>query len=154
MCAITRTKIEKSSDARVAVGKLADEIRSAKITWVGNVDAGGTFQAIPEGQYQTGSALLINPTTNRANFIVYFLNVSDKTFRRFTSASATPVALAATVTNAAIFRAQNYSGNTLTNWQNNRVISVNLEFFQNGGGASPSTESFQLHTAVTKRSLD
>ncbi|HWN96140.1 MAG TPA: prepilin-type N-terminal cleavage/methylation domain-containing protein [Methylomirabilota bacterium] len=153
MSEITRSKVERSRDARAAMGKLSDEIRSARISWIGNVDGNGTFRAVVDGSSQTGSALILYPTTNRANYIVYFLNSADKTFRRTTSAAGPPVALAAMVTNSVIFRAQDYRGNILTNQQNNRVIHVNLEFVQ-PRTLSAAVEYFKLETAVTRRALD
>ena len=152
MCEITKSKLVRSAEARNAIGQLADEIRCGKTAWIGDVDAGGTFQGIINGQPQSGSALMICPTTNRANYIVYFRN-SDGTFRRVTSANTTPTAIAASVTNSVIFRAQDHRGNVLTNSQNNRVMHVKLEFFQ-ARGLVPDAEYFRLETAVTRRAID
>lgn len=150
MCELTKAKLTRSSDARASIGILADEIRSSKGVHVGSVDNNGVFRAALDGQPQAGSALLIYPTTNKSSFIVYFLNPSDKTFRRTTSSSGRPTALAASVTNAVIFRAQDHRGSVLTNSQHNRVIHVNLEFFQ-AKGQSPTDGFFKLETAVTRR---
>ena len=150
MCELTKAKLTRSSDARASINILAAEIRSSKGVHVGSVDTHGVFRATLDGQPQTGSALLIYPTTNKSSFVVYFLNPSDKTFRRTTSNSGTPKALAASVTNSVIFKAQDHRGNVLTNAQHNRVIHVNLEFFQ-GKGQSPADGFFKLETAVTRR---
>ena len=74
MCEITKAKLTRSNDARGALGKLADEIRSSKSLHIGAVGSNGVFLAVLEGQPQQGTALLIYPTTNKANFVVYFLN--------------------------------------------------------------------------------
>jgi prepilin-type N-terminal cleavage/methylation domain-containing protein len=153
MCEMTRVKLTRSHEARAVIGKLAGEIRAAKTSWVGSLDGSGVFQAVSDGQPQSGTALLLYPTTNQANFIVYYLNSSDRSFRRTTSAAATPTVLATLVTNSVIFRAQDYLGNVLTNRDNNRVIKVKLEFFQ-ARGQTPNAEYYKLETAVTRRSID
>ncbi len=153
MCEMSKQKVTRSDEARLALGKFTDEVRACKDTWVGNVNAQGLFVATLEGQPQIGTALVIYPSTNTNTFIIYFRNPSDKTFRRYTSASTTPVALAAAVTNSSIFAMRNFDGTLLTNWQNNRVIHLDLEFFQ-ARGLSPMPEYYKLATAVTKRALD
>lgn len=153
MCELAKAKLSRSHEARVSLGKLAEEIRAAKITWVGSVSTDGLFEAVTDGKPQAGSALLIYPTTNKADYIVYFVNDQDKTFRRVTSVSRTPTVLATLVTNSVIFRAQDYLGTVLTNQQNNRVIKVNLEFFQ-ARGLTANAEYYKLETAVTRRAID
>jgi prepilin-type N-terminal cleavage/methylation domain-containing protein len=153
MCELTKIKLTRSHEGRLVLGKLAEEIRSAKTTWVGSLDGSGSFQATLEGQPQTGSALLIYPTTNKANYIVYYVNPADKSFRRITSASSTPTLLASLVTNSVIFRAQDYAGNVLTNSQNNRVTKIQLNFFQ-ARGEMAHAEYYTLETAVTRRAID
>ena len=152
MCEQTKAKLTRSDEARAAIRKLADEIRSSKMLHVGTVGADGVFRAVLDGQPQTGSALLIYPTTNTTQFTVYFLN-ADKTFRRTTSVTANAMALAASVTNAVIFRATDYLGNVLSNTQSKRVIHANLEFFK-AKGQSPTDGYYKLETAVTRRALD
>ncbi|HTD65365.1 MAG TPA: prepilin-type N-terminal cleavage/methylation domain-containing protein [Candidatus Limnocylindria bacterium] len=152
MCEITRAKLLRSADARAAIGQLADEIRCAKTAWIGEVDGSGVFQTGVDGDPQVGNAIMICPTTNTMEFIVYFKN-SDSTFRRYTSLSQTPVVLASMVTNSMIFSAEDYQGIVLTNRQNNRVIHVTLEFFQ-ARGFVPDAEYFRLETAVTRRAID
>jgi hypothetical protein len=153
MCEMTKAKLLRSHEARASMGKLADEIRAAKTALVGSVTSNGVFQAVTDGSSQKGNALLIYPTTNKASYIVYFVNASDQTLRRTTSASSTPTVLATLVTNSVIFRAQDYLGNVLTNQQNNRVLKVNLEFFQ-ARGMTANAEYYKLETAVTRRSID
>jgi hypothetical protein len=52
-----------------------------------------------------------------------------------------------------VFRAQDCLGNILTNNQNNRVIHLDLEFFQ-AQPQLPTPDYYKLETAVTKRSLE
>jgi hypothetical protein len=150
MFQLTGTKLKAGDDARKALGVMSDEIRKCNNVWVGDV-TNGTFVALINGQAQVGSALLIQPTTNATNFIVYFLNPSDQSFRRSVTAAATTTILAQTVTNTAIFSAQDYLGNVLTNSQNNRVLHATIDFFQ-AQPWLPAPEYNQLETSVTRRS--
>ena len=98
-------------------------------------------------------ALLIQPTTNSANFIVYFVNPTDQTFRRATSTPGTAVVLAESITNSLVFQAQDFTGITLTNRQNNRVIHVTLEFYQPKRHRQIA-DYYKLETSVTRRTLE
>ncbi|MFO1515098.1 MAG: hypothetical protein U1F83_19700 [Verrucomicrobiota bacterium] len=106
-----------------------------------------------DGEKQQGTALLIRPTTNTANFIIYFVNPSDQTFRRTTSTPGSAMVLAESITNSLVFRAQDYRGNVLTNNQNNRVIHVNLEFYQPRRYMQVA-DYYKLETSVTRRALE
>jgi prepilin-type N-terminal cleavage/methylation domain-containing protein len=148
---LTETKLSATDDARQTIGRMADEIRSCKSTWIGNVK-NGVFEAMLDGETQQGSALMILPTTNTANYIIYFVNPSDKTFRRTTGTGSTSV-LAESVTNSVVFRAQDHRGTVLTNNQNNRVVHLNLEFYQPQRHLQRA-DYFKLETSVTRRALE
>src|SRR5947207_558683 len=78
---ITQNKLSASDAARKSLGRVVDDIRNCKTIYVGNVSSNGVFTAVADGVAQSGSGLMIHPTTNSANFIIYFLNLPDKTFR-------------------------------------------------------------------------
>src|SRR5262245_19532920 len=63
MFRITETKLNSTDDARKMIGRLTDEIRTCKSTWVGKITA-GAFVGVVDGQKQEGTSLLIYPTTN------------------------------------------------------------------------------------------
>jgi hypothetical protein len=151
MFQLTETKLKCGDGARKALGLLTDEIQRCSNTWVGNV-TNGTFVALLDGEAQTGSALLIQPSTNTTNFVIYYLNAGDQSFRRSLSANASTTTVAETVTNTAIFQAQDYLGNVLTNGQDNRVIHVRLEFFQ-AQAWLPVGDYAKVETAVTRRRI-
>jgi type II secretory pathway pseudopilin PulG len=148
----TEAKLETTRSARQILGRMTDEIRSCTGTWVGDV-TNGDFVEILDGAPQTGSALLVQPTTNAADYIVYFLNTNDHTFRRTMSASGTASVLAQSVTNQTVFQAQDFTGQVLTNSQNNRVIHLTLEFLQPLPFA-PGPDYYRLETSVTRRLLE
>src|SRR4051812_19872359 len=122
MFQITQNKLNASDGARKALGKMSDDIHNCKTVYIGNVSTSGVFTAISDGVTQSGAGLIIYPTTNTNSYIVYFLNASDKTFRRTTSVTNSTIVLAQSITNTVLFRAQDFRGNVLTNAQNNRVI--------------------------------
>lgn len=163
MFQITETKLNATDSVRKMIGRMVDEIRTCKISWVGNVknvvDTNGVqrlvFEARLDGEIQQATGLLIQPTTNAANFIIYYVNPADQTFRRTTSTPGTPTTtvLAESVTNSVVFQAQNYLGTVLTNNQNNRVIHLNLEFYQPKRYMQPA-DYYKLETSVTRRALE
>jgi prepilin-type N-terminal cleavage/methylation domain-containing protein len=152
MFKITESMLNATDDTRQSMGKLAYEIRTCRTTQVGNVK-NGSFVGLLDGEKQQGAALLIQPTTNSANFIVYFVNPTDQTFRRATSTPGSAVILAESITNNLVFRAQDFTGTTLTNIANNRVIHVDLEFYQPRRHLQIA-EYYKLETSVTRRSLE
>ncbi|NOS70236.1 MAG: type II secretion system protein [Verrucomicrobia bacterium] len=151
MFRITETKLNATADARKVIGKMANEIRTCTSTKVGNINS-GSFVGKLDGEKQEGSGLMIYPTTNAANFILYFVNPSDRTFRRTTSTPGSAVILAESVTNSVLFSARNYVGTVLTNSQNNRVIHLNLEFYHSPRFGQPA-DYYKLETSVTRRAL-
>ena len=152
MFRITGTKLAATDAARKTTGQITSEIQTCKTTWIGNV-RNGMFEALLDGETQQGSGLLIYPTTNQANFIIYFVNSADQTFRRTTSTPDSATILAESVTNTVVFRAQDYLGNVLTNNQNNRVIHLNLEFYQPKRYMQVA-DYYKLETSVTRRALE
>jgi prepilin-type N-terminal cleavage/methylation domain-containing protein len=149
---VTETKINATAEARHTLGNLGNEVRTCKSTWIGNV-RNGTFVALLDGEKQQGTGLLIYPGTNLANYIIYFVNPTDHTFRRTTSTPGSATVIAEAVTNTAVFRAQDHLGNVLTNNQNNRVIHLNLEFHQPARHLQ-AADYFKLETSVTRRALE
>jgi prepilin-type N-terminal cleavage/methylation domain-containing protein len=146
---ITENKLTANDAARKTLGKVADDIRNCKTTYIGNMSSNGVFTAISDGATQSGGGLIIYPTDS-TNYIIYFRNQSDNTFRRTTSVSNTTAVLAQSITNPIVFRAQDFRGNVLTNSQNNRVIYFNLECYQ-PQRFGVVADYYKLETAVTRR---
>jgi Tfp pilus assembly protein PilW len=157
MFQFTESKLGGNDDARDALSRLTEEVRSAKIVRVGNGDA-GTFAECSAGALQQGNALQIYPTRNGSNYIQYFL-ASDDALRRKTSDSNALSTIARYVTNRIVFTSENFAGATLTNNENNRVIGLNLQFYQlQFGGVQVGTNRFydyyQVRTRITRRALE
>ena len=152
MFQITETKLNATADARKLIGTMANEIRTCSSAFIGDA-TNGFFAGKLNGEVQRGSGLLIYPTTNAANYIVYFVNPADQTFRRATSTNGSSVVVAESVTNAMVFSAQDHLGTVLTNNQNNRVIHMNLEFYQ-AARHLQQADYYKLETSVTRRALE
>jgi len=152
MFQITETKLSATAGARKVFNKISDEIRACQSVSVGNIDINNnSFTGLLDGENQAGTALMIYPSTN-ANFIVYFVNPSDQTFRRTENGTST-VILAESVTNSAVFVAESFDGSVLTNNQNSRVIHFTLEFYQPKYFLR-AADYYKLETSVTRRSQE
>jgi hypothetical protein len=149
---ISQSKLLATDQAREAVGKMTDEIRGCNSTFVGSVSTNGIFTGRTNGESQVGSSLLIYPTTNTTNYILYFRNPTDQSLRRTSIASGLTTVVAQTVTNTTLFQVQDFLGNVQTNNQGNRVIRCTLQFYQTAPN-TPVPVSYTLDTVVTRRAL-
>jgi hypothetical protein len=152
MFQMIQTKLNVATWSRQTTDKLMAEVRTCNSVWVGNVTTNSVFEALLDGEMQQGTALLIYPTTNTTNYILYFVHPPDQTFRRATDQADTVEVLAASVTNTIAFAAHDLSGNVLTNNQNNRVIHLTLEFYQ-PERFKLGADYYKLETSVTRRAL-
>ena len=84
MFQITNTKLNVITWSRETSDKMTAEVHACNSVWVGNVTTNGVFEGLLDGETQQGTGLLIYPTTNTTNYIIYFVNPSDQTFRRTT----------------------------------------------------------------------
>jgi len=150
MFQVEETKLNASDQARKIVGVMMDEIHECQSFQVGTF-TNGTFTGLPLGAPQIGPALIVYPTTNLTNYIMYFVNTADQKFRRATSVPGSTKVVAQWVTNASdLFRAQDYLGNVLTNMQDNTVLHLKLEFYQATRFGVPP-DYYKLETSTTRR---
>ena len=158
MYQITKAKLGASEEAREAVSRLVNEIRSAKIVRVGNGDQ-TSFATVAPGEAQTGNALQIYPTTNTTSYIRYYWDADDRRFKRTTDAGGASIVVASHISNNLVFRAEDHRGAILTNNQNNRVINLKLEFYQIQYpivdiGPGGLFDYYKLETRITRRALE
>lgn len=155
---IAETKLSATATGRHALNQIRNEIRTAKLLSVGTGNS-ASFVVAPDLTPQTGNALQICATTNKNNFVRYYLDASAQSLMRVTSADPTPEVVAPYVTNQIVFAAEDFRGNTLTNSQNNRVIRMVLELYKwefpiatagNGG----LYDYFRLQTRMTRRAIE
>lgn len=158
MATLADTKLSATHNAREALNQVRDEIRSGKILYVGNGD-NSTFTRLPVSAPQIGNALQIHPTANTNVFVRYYLDPEEKSLMRKTSGGGEVEKIARYLTNQLVFQAEDHLGNVLTNDQNNRVIRMQLEFYQwefpiarVGGGNYYSY--YRLQTRITRRAIE
>lgn len=158
MFQLSRSKLGASDEARRAVSKLVDEVRSAKILRIGSGNLNGfTNRGISE--LQAGNAIQIYPTTNTANFIRYYWDTADKRLKRTTNGVSSVYVVANAISNNVVFTAENHLGQVLTNNNNNRVIGLTLQFYQLQYptidiGPGGLYDFYQLRTRITRRALE
>jgi prepilin-type N-terminal cleavage/methylation domain-containing protein len=154
MVQTNETKLSATEWSRNTFGKITDQIHTCNSISILNVDTNDNFTGLLPGETQQGNALQIYPSTNTDSFTMYFVNLSDETFRRTvaTPSGTNTVILADSVTNAIIFSAQDFSGNVLTNNQNNQVIHLTLDFYQ-PASYMQNSYYYQLETSVTLRNV-
>jgi len=154
MVQANETKLNATEWSRNTFGKITDQIHTCNSISILNVDTNGNFTGMLPGEAQQGNALQIYPSTNTDSFTMYFVNLSDETFRQTvaTPGGTNTVILADSVTNVIIFSAQDFSGNVLTNNQNNQVIHLTLDFYQ-PTSYMQNSYYYQLETSVTLRNV-
>lgn len=156
---LTRAKLGASDAARSALSRLLEEIRSARRVQVG-MGTATSFTTIEEGNAQRGNALLLYPTLNSNQWVRYYLDPASARLLRVDHDDVRPQVIAEYVTNYLVFAAQDYRGNVLSNYFNNRVIGVNLDFYQVQypitaiGTPGAYFDFYRLTTRATRRTLE
>jgi len=110
---------------------IRDQVRSSQQVYVG-IYTNSTFSQITNGQPQQGNALQLTWSTNssygNANVVYY---QDPATTNLWSVSNNVSTVVANYVTNYYCFQAVDYTGtNVLTNYQNNPVIFVTLQFSQ------------------------
>lgn len=155
MFEMTKAKLGASDDARRSINLLISEIRSAKVIRVGSGST-DTFTPVAGSALQNGSAIEIYASTNTNHWVRYYRDASDQTIRRSTNGSSTATVVAHSVSNAAVFSIENYSGAVLTNNAEDYVVGLNLQFYQLqypsvSIGPGGYFDYYQMQTRVTPR---
>lgn len=158
MYEVTKAKLGASDQARQTIGILLDEVRSAKKIRVGE---GGKlyFTEAPPGTPQQGNAIQLHPDTNYNQFVRYYLDPYLNCLKRVSNIDSDERLIAEHITNSVVFTSEDFQGNLLTDNQNNRVIGLNLEFYQIQYPVMPIGEDhyfefYQLRTKITRRTLE
>ena len=158
MVTISETKLSATATGRRALNAVRDEIRARKILVVGNGD-NSTFTSIADNTPQVGNALEIYPTTNKANFVRYYIDPVEERLKRVVSGSSNIQVVANFVTNELAFAAEDFRGNILTRNRNNRVIRLNLDFFRwefpvATAGSGGLYDYYHLQTRISRRTIE
>ena len=158
MLTISETKLSATATGRRALNAVRDEIRAGKILVVGNGND-STFTPIADNTPQIGNALQIHSTTNTANFVRYYLDQGEERLKRVVSGSSNIQVVANFITNELAFSAEDFCGNVQTRNRNNRVIRLNLEFYQWGYpiasvGSGGMYDYYHLQTRISRRTIE
>jgi hypothetical protein len=153
----TRPKLSASDEARQAVSLLTEEIRGARLIKIGSGNVSNFTEA---GAFspQIGSALQLYPTTNYNSFVRYFWDSGDKKLKRTTNGMTATFVVANSVSNQLVFSAEDHLGQVSSNNFNNRVIAMDLRFYQIQHpivmvGPGQYYDFYQLRTKITRRTL-
>lgn len=157
------TKISAATGARKVLGAIRDSIRSSKLTYVGtyNPSDGSGFVQAPDGSPQKGNALALS-FSDGGNYVIFYQDSSSPTNLLCSVSNGVVTVLAKYVTNYYCFRAEDYQGNTLSNYQSLPVIDITLQFYQweyplahiGNGSAANYYNWYRLETKVTRREKD
>jgi type II secretory pathway pseudopilin PulG len=169
---LAATKLTATQSSRKALNQIRDDIRQAKALQVGQSDNAGNFTAAFGTNGATGNALQIFSTTNFSGppYSLYYLQTNTVSgvssnnllWVSVTGLASNTVNLATYITNLDVFTAEDYGGNTISNFmQNNQVFKVKLQFYQweypiavIGTNGANAYDYYQLRTKVCRRALD
>jgi len=168
---LAATKLSSTASGRHAMDLLREGIRSADDVEVGTYDpVGNTFSNIPLGTLQIGNVMVIysnNPNGNNTNFgTIYFVNTAASNMCNVNYSNGTVVTstlatnFVVYITNYYAFDAEDAFTNILTNYVNNRVIHVKLQFarweypFATVASSNGLYDYYQLQTRATRRIID
>ena len=164
------TMLNATTSGRQTMNNIRDHVRAGEIVLVGTFNGtnGSAFSQAPLGELQQGNALEIEYTNSSStNFLVYYQDPTTTNLYSFSNSPATSfartadVTVAHYVTNYYCFFAENYQGTVQTNYVNNSVIHVMLQFYQwqfsvgiSGGSAVNSYNYYSLNTRIERRDGD
>jgi prepilin-type N-terminal cleavage/methylation domain-containing protein len=153
---ISATRLSASQSSRTALDRVCDDIRSGKLLYIGNGSSSG-FTNVTLNNPRLGNALEIFSSTSTNNFVRYFMDPGAKALKRFDSGSGSVQVIAPFITNQIVFTAEDYAGNALTNDQNNRIIRMDLDFYQwefPVAHVGAYYNSYHLQTRISRRNIE
>jgi prepilin-type N-terminal cleavage/methylation domain-containing protein len=153
---LTATKLTASQNARATLNRITDEVRCAKVVAVGSGNT-NSF-SVPTSTAERGNALQISPTTDTNVYVRYFLDTTEQSLKRKASGNPKVEVIARFITNQIPFQVEDFTGQVLTNSQNNRVIRMTLEFnqyeFAKRSGTGGFYDYYRLQTKISRRAID
>jgi len=152
---LAATKLSATEEARATMNDIRDQVRGARLVYVGNYtnvtgDPPIDFVPISNGNAQQGNALMIYPTTGTNSFtLVYLQAQTNNSFAGSDEGGSVPSGtnsiylltftngtleisndIADYVTNQVVFDAENFMGSVLSTNENNYLIHMTLNFSQ------------------------
>jgi len=152
MYVISDAKMTVGADARRVLNNVRDEIRGGKLLYVGNGD-NHSFNLLPDNSPRIGNALRVCATTDTNSYVYYYVDTNQCCLSRMVSSNSLVTVIARNVTNQFAFRAEDFQGNALTNYVNNRVINMTLQVLESGWGGTMG-QFYQLQTRIARRAIE
>ena len=146
-----KPKLDSAAYARTTLAALGEEVRSAETIEVGQGTV-STFVLAGTTNAQSGNALRLRMAGNTNQFVYYFSDLSTGTLKKRALGSSNDVTVAKAVTNATVFRVENFRGVVQTNSQSQMVVDVLLQMSQPSFRKNVS-DSYQVHTKITRRAF-
>jgi hypothetical protein len=146
-----RPKLENAAFARDTLAYMIEEVRCAQTVEVGQGTL-STFTAAGPTNAQSGNALRIRLAGNTNQFIYYFRDSGTETLRKASLGASNAVVVAREITNATVFRLENFQGVLNTNSQNQTVVDVLLQMRQPAFRQNVA-DSYQVRTKITRRAI-
>jgi type II secretory pathway pseudopilin PulG len=140
----SETRLMAAADAREALNHVRAEIRSAQLICVGNGDD-ATFKLVADNQPHQGNALRIYPVAANTNhYVYYYMDAANSCLKRIVSDTREEQVVA---------NNEDFQGNVVTNYVNNQVLRVNLEFCRREYATADGTQfgCYQLQTRISPR---
>lgn len=160
---LAATKLMATTDGRETLNAMRDQIRSAQQVYVGTFSNGVFTQATG---LQIGNALQLFTTTNYASpyYTIFYQDPSTNVVYSITNNPASSnlydgqTVLAQYMTNYYCFQAEDYTQTVVSNYLNNVVICVTMNFSQweypigyVGGVGANAYDYYYLRTRITRR---
>jgi len=153
---LAATKLSATQAARVTMNDVRDQVREARLVYVGNYtnvasDAPIDFVPVSNNNLQEGNALMIYPTTSTNSFTLVYLQAAQagSGMAAGVNGGALPIGanslilltftngtmevsndIADFITNQIVFDAENFVGSILSSNENNYLIHMTLDFSQ------------------------
>jgi hypothetical protein len=144
-------KIQNAEYSRKLVSRVVEEIRCANTVAIGTGTLSG-FTAAAPNKPQAGNAIRVFPMSNSPSFIYYFQDTNTWTVKRMDLGSSNAFVIADQVTNLLVFSMENFNGTTLTNPQNNCVLSMLLQM-RRPTSVQGVSDTLQVRTKITRRNI-
>jgi len=168
---LAATKLTATAAGRKVMNAIRDQVREGGVVYVGIYNpTTATFTNIPRGSLQIGNALVVytnnpnNPNTTNLGTIFYMnqqaSNMCSVVISNGTVLTATVANnIVVYITNYYVFDAEDAYTNTLTTYENNRLIHVKFQFCQweyplAGVGGGAMYDYYQLQTRVAPRIIN
>ncbi len=157
---LAATKLTATQGGRETLNSIRDTIRSSKVLFIGTY-SNGAFTTIPLGQQQIGNAVQVfNENHGSAsNAVVFFMDFANTNLSEVINGQTN--VLANYMTNYYCFQAEDYKGNIFTNYQNDPVVHLTMQFYQweypigyIGSGALNAYDYYTLNTRISRRAKD